>query len=766
MRITSIVARSKVTSCFLSHTYRQSLRSHRHYYFLSSVLPNNNPLFLPKALSRITPSTELKGNLFTPYAAFHAFSTLSTATSSKLTQAHNVPYALISLIFLAVLGSDPVTSYLLNEEEDVNDSYWMHQHHQRKGEKENNEELSLIGSKASRLRNAEHHDDGIINEAERNANTLPIYSKVVIVGGGMAGLHTALALAEKMNANPSQATEKEDTVESNRSSWRKWFRPNDRNSKMQQRHEKRTAKQNQRLNQNNNKLEQQIIVIDGSTIGNFASGRAKGLVVPGFQVPLEDLEAEAVDHEGRSGTSIPAALDSVITFLFSNTPAPKYTKKIVRDMYDMTYEALDRLRDIVHRYEIDCDWVESGSVEASIHPLEEEEDENLNRTDKDIILSSEQVNEIMGIPMTNGKSLYKGGEYDPSCAGVNPLELTLGLADAAESLGVKIFEYTKAASIERNSEDSTSTSATKNDAPSGRFNLITNEGHVVRCDHVVLCTGAENISRNMSRRLACSFIPIYTWMAATAELCEECPLKDGIVDDVIAKRKSESASRANNSTHDAEISTKKAAPMCGDDHVSLNYWRRTPTLAQNKFKREEDNGGRILFGSLADTYPFPKWLVSWRLRNALTEVYPQLKKVKIDHIWGGKLAFPLDSMPLIGRDIDYDDDSNEGTGGMNRFSDGGVWYATGFAGHGIVPTAMAGSLLANAILGIPDYSMDEGNNVSHHQRWQLFHEYFPPSPWNGSPASRAGAGSVLLVYNLWDWLGKRGVPLPPLPKLW
>ena len=114
-------------------------------------------------------------------------------------------------------------------------------------------------------------------------------------------------------------------------------------------------------------------------------------------------------------------------------------------------------------------------------------------------------------------------------------------------------------------------------------------------------------------------------------------------------------------------------------------------------------------------------------------------------------------MPLIGRDTDYDDtisDAKEESQ-SSKNSSSGVWYATGFAGHGIVPTTMAGSLVANAILEIPDQ-----------QQWQLFQTYFPPSSFNGYPYSRLGAGMVLSVYNIWDWVGKKGIPLPALPKLW
>ena len=109
--------------------------------------------------------------------------------------------------------------------------------------------------------------------------------------------------------------------------------------------------------------------------------------------------------------------------------------------------------------------------------------------------------------------------------------------------------------------------------------------------------------------------------------------------------------------------------MCGDDHVALNYWR-------NNNNEEE---GRLLFGSLADTYLLPKWFISWRLRNALSEIYPNLSNVRFDLIWGSQLAFPLNSMPLIGRDKSFDDHED-----INECTKSGVWYATGFAGHGIV----------------------------------------------------------------------------------
>ena len=233
-------------------------------------------------------------------------------------------------------------------------------------------------------------------------------------------------------------------------------------------------------------------------------------------------------------------------------------------------------------------------------------------------------------------------------------------------------------------------------------------------------------------------------MAATAPLGDKCPLQNGVLD--------------RNDDDDAPSTTKKTwwgrnkkeqqqqpvspAPMCGDDFVCLNYWRRT-------------DDGRLLFGSLADAYPLPKWFAEYRLRRALQQVYPQLKDVPFDQVWGGRLALPRDAVPLIGRDEGWDDAVVVDSSSQETVdpTQGGVWYATGFGGHGIVPTVMAGSVLADAILGKDD------------QTWRLFQREFPPKNtfW---PFSQIGAQALLSLYNLFDWFHVKGIPVPQLPKPW
>ncbi|KAL7522334.1 hypothetical protein ACHAWX_007782 [Stephanocyclus meneghinianus] len=503
------------------------------------------------------------------------------------------------------------------------------------------------------------------------------------------------------------------------------------------------------------------------------------MVVPGFQVPLESLEKNAYDYESKDTPdvpSIPVLMRTIKTSLGIHDTTPRYPKAVARELYDATYGALERLRDVVNKYNIDCDWVETGGVEASVFMSEEEEDGNDEEVGEERdydcrILTSQQVDQLMGRQTVSSgtakeadikHSLYKRGEYNPNCAGVNPFGLTVGLADAIEGWGVKIYEYTKVAKLEKcndtssqNAEESARQST--NASCKGKYKLTTKEGHVIHCDHVVLCTGAES---GLSKRLSRSLIPIYTWMIATEPLYEKCPLTKDVADKVL----SELSSRGQSSTKQTTSSSPHAAPMCGDDHFALNYWRNN-----------NNNEGRLLFGSLCDSFSFPPMFISWRLRNALTEVYPHLSNVRFDHVWGGKLAVALNSMPIVGRDVDYDDDvERRDMSSASKFiTEGGVWYNTGFAGHGIVPTTLAGSVIANAILGIPDRLTlnnainTEGIDGMHHEQlWHLFHTYFPPSSWNGHPYSRAGSCATFLLYNLFDWLEKKGLPVPRLPEIW
>ncbi len=89
--------------------------------------------------------------------------------------------------------------------------------------------------------------------------------------------------------------------------------------------------------------------------------------------------------------------------------------------------------------------------------------------------------------------------------------------------------------------------------------------------------------------------------------------------------------------------------------------------------------------------------------------YPALGKVEVAHLWRGTLGRPVHRMPQIGE------------------MEPGVWVAGGFGGHGLNTTAMAGELIARAI-------------VERDETWRLFAPY--ELVWAGGLFGRALAQGV------------------------
>ncbi len=121
--------------------------------------------------------------------------------------------------------------------------------------------------------------------------------------------------------------------------------------------------------------------------------------------------------------------------------------------------------------------------------------------------------------------------------------------------------------------------------------------------------------------------------------------------------------------------------MIYDSKNFLHYYRLTPD-------------GRMLFGGRAAFFPESDQTVRRSaeiLRQGMIHIHPQLTDARIEHVWGGTLDFAFDIMPHAGQ-ID------------------GMYYAVGYAGHGVamatyqgqkVAEMMAGDQVENPFVGIP-----------------------------------------------------------------
>jgi glycine/D-amino acid oxidase-like deaminating enzyme len=123
-----------------------------------------------------------------------------------------------------------------------------------------------------------------------------------------------------------------------------------------------------------------------------------------------------------------------------------------------------------------------------------------------------------------------------------------------------------------------------------------------------------------------------------------------------------------------------------------------------------DNHCRIVDG---DRLQWAGGLRTWQAdplnqqQGLLTDIrrnFPALGSVRADHVWSGTMGRTIHRMPQIGE------------------MEEGVWMASGFGGHGLNTTAMAGELIARGI-------------VDGDQTWHLFDPY--ALVWAGGALGRA-----------------------------
>jgi glycine/D-amino acid oxidase-like deaminating enzyme len=150
--------------------------------------------------------------------------------------------------------------------------------------------------------------------------------------------------------------------------------------------------------------------------------------------------------------------------------------------------------------------------------------------------------------------------------------------------------------------------------------------------------------------------------------------------------------------------------MIYDSKNFLYYYRLTP-----------DN--RMLFGGRAAFFPETSSTTRRSaeiLRRGMVHVYPQLAEIPIAYAWGGTLDFCFDIMPHAGK-LD------------------GLYYAVGYAGHGVAMATYLGMKMAQVIAGGRDENPFAG----------IPFRGAPLGFYNGRPWFLPLAG---MYYRVLDWI--------------
>jgi gamma-glutamylputrescine oxidase len=207
------------------------------------------------------------------------------------------------------------------------------------------------------------------------------------------------------------------------------------------------------------------------------------------------------------------------------------------------------------------------------------------------------------------------------------------------------------------------TSATGID-PAGVRKRVQIPHGVVRAHHVVLAASAGAGVADAS--IGTTVLPVSTYVAVTA------PLGEKLFDAV------------------------RYTGAVADTRRAGDYYR---IVADDRLLW----GGRISMGSK------PPRRLKAQMRRDILKVYPQLGDIEIEYAWAGTMAYAVHKMPQIGELAP------------------GYWLAGAFGGHGLNTTAMAGEMIARAILDGDD-------------RWRMFSSY--ELVWAGGRFGRALAQSV------------------------
>jgi gamma-glutamylputrescine oxidase len=328
-----------------------------------------------------------------------------------------------------------------------------------------------------------------------------------------------------------------------------------------------------------------VCVVGGGIAG---CSTALHLAESGYKVALLDEYRVGWGASGRSGgqgihgvASSQAKLERLI-----GTSA-------ARTVWDVSVEGLALMRQLIARHRIDCDWSDgyllTALKERHLHELRTELDELQNRLGYASVryVPRDELRAILGT------SRYVGALYDSNSGHLHPLNYTLGLAAAAESNGVRIFEGTRALGFRQASG-----------AGGATVRVRTPRGEV-RAHDLVLCGNVY--LGDTAPALAAKIMPIGSHIVATEPL---------------------GAERAR------ELIANNAA-VCDMNWV-LDYYRCSADH-------------RLLFGGRVSHSGFGSFNALAATRERMLKVFPQLADVRIDYSWGGYVDLTLNRAPNFGR---------------------------------------------------------------------------------------------------------------------
>ena len=328
-------------------------------------------------------------------------------------------------------------------------------------------------------------------------------------------------------------------------------------------------------------LKSQVCVIGGGFTGlNTAINLAK----KGLDVVLIESNRIGWGASGRNGGQL------ISGFCLSDYFSKHGTDEEAQAIWELGARSADLVRERITEFNIQCD-LKEGFIDVALNRLqmlellERKADWELRGYQHDLILVEGQ-----DVKKYVNSERYIGGLIDSGSGHLHPLNLCLGEAQAANKLGVKIFEATKANKIE----------------PGKSIRINTDDG-CIQAETLVLAGNAY--IGGLNKKLRRMIMPASSCIIATEPM---------------------SAERSN------DVIPSDMA-VC-DLNTILDYYRLSPDK-------------RMLFGgrfNYSGIEPSPD-KIRTEIRKRMIKVFPALDDLAIDYAWSGNVAVTINRIPQLGR---------------------------------------------------------------------------------------------------------------------
>jgi glycine/D-amino acid oxidase-like deaminating enzyme len=400
--------------------------------------------------------------------------------------------------------------------------------------------------------------------------------------------------------------------------------------------------------------------VDVAVIGGGYTGLSAARTLAKRGVKVAVLEANTI---GWGASSRNGGMTLTGLKVSMHTVFKKYGREIARRLFQCSIESVDMVERIVKDENIDCGFARYGHLLTASKPAHYE-----GFKGEVDFMAKEFNHAVRLVPQSElrreiGSNAYHGALVDEVSGGLNPAQYVAGLAAAAEKAGATLHARARVNSLERRDK---------------RFFIQTERGSL-QAESVLV--GTSGYTSNATKKLQRKVIPIGSFIIATERLSDE------LVHELSPKNR-----MIFNSVH------------------YLNYFRLW------------DN--RMIFGGRAAFFPENKNTTARSaeiLRREMINVYPQLKDVNVEYVWGGTLDFAFDMMTHVG-EVD------------------GIYYSLGYAGHGVAMATYLGKTVADAMMN---------GNIKEHPFAQFDFPGAPLGLYNGYPWFLPFAGAW---HKILDWV--------------